>query len=277
MLQPRFKIRNTSRATVTVRVAKTTCACANAKLLKTTLEPNEQTELSVDWRLREGTGRSEFAVLVVSEPRGLLRLAGSVDICDLIMLDKNEISLGDIRPGETKTGQVEIKPWPGEMLSDAMCAHNPDMFPEFQIAEKNRTTAAMVVTGSVTGRPGLGQKVYKLAIRTGSTIQPVVEVPVSARHLELYEARPSVVLLDGTDTAKFVKLVSNASLPVAIERIAIDDESIISAIASGGESSGDTVRLQRRQQHKSDTEVIGSVRVFVVGHTPPIVIRYICL
>ena len=279
ILQPRFKLKNTSHRTVTLRVAATTCACTTAKLVKTTLEPSEETELCVEWELPNETKLSKFDVFVESDPPGWAHLSGTVSICDVIVLNKDEVSLGDLIPGETLTDRIEIRPWPGEILSDKMCISDTSMYPEFEVVEQKRTNDILILAVSVTGRPGLDQKTYNLTITTENSIQPTVEIPVIAHHLEQYEAQPSVVLLTGGENmngAKLVKIVSNGGLPVIIERIDVDDETIISASPMVGESNANTIRIQPKKE-KSNIQAVGSIDVFVVGHTRPITIRYVCM
>ncbi|MHC4396356.1 MAG: DUF1573 domain-containing protein [Planctomycetota bacterium] len=281
-LQPRFKIRNTSKSLVTLRVAGTSCACSKATLIKTALEPDEETELCVDWDLSGIIGRSNFKVYVESDSHDLLILSGSVDVRDILILDKYGVALGDIKPGETKTAQITIKPWGGDSLSNEICIKDDtSMGSEFEVTEKTRTTDSIVFSVSVTGQPALGEKIYNLAIETGNSIQPVVEVPVTVCHLELYGAKPSVVVLggiegNGNSATKLVKIVSNCGLPVIIKRIAVDNESVISVSLIGAESSTDTVRLQRKEE-KSDAPITGSVSIFVAGQEWPIMIRYVCM
>ncbi len=148
------------------------------------------------------------------------------------------------------------------------------------MVEKKRTDDRIVVGVSVTGHVGLGEKIYQLAIKTENVSQPVIDVFINARHLELFEAKPSVVLFDRgkfTNQTKLVKIVSNSNSPIVIEKVRIDNSSIISVGQVREGSGADVVRLQYMEQQASNSQTEGFICIYVVGHLEPIVIRYICM
>ncbi|UCG49044.1 MAG: DUF1573 domain-containing protein [Phycisphaerales bacterium] len=275
-----FKIRNVSQKKVKLRLGPVSCTCSTVDLAATDLAPGQETDLKTVWDLKGLKGNKLFNVSVQSTPRGLVTLAGRVNIVDYLVIDKSSIALGDVRPKQKITEKLVIQAPPGEFLSEKVSVLAPAQAPEFAVEVVSRTAKTMRVQVSVVGQPGKGIAEYPLVVNTHSPLQPRIEIPVFANHLEQFELRPAAVLFEHSSPelqTKWVTLVSHVDHAAVIERVVVDDPNMISA-QTKFEGSDVKIGLQQNEHAKIDTVGrTGSVSVFLEGIKQPLLIRYVIL
>ena len=279
-LKHTFIIRNTSQRTVKLHVPQKSCSCTEAKFKSEEIGPGEQTEFAIAWKVPNRPGNLMVNVIVETlPPIGQIKLQGKASVVDCFDVDPLEVSFGDVKPNETKNREIVISfPLDKRLSNDISFEATEGTHDEF-LAELTRFVGKkMFIKASITGQAGEGLKDYSIIVKTGNPDQPKIEIPVHVNHLDVFQAKPSAVLLSAKANSpiKWIRIISNNNSLVKIERLVIDNSSLIDVQRK--ESGGNSVELGLFLKNSHSQEYnTGKVEVFLVGEAKPVTVRYVCL
>jgi len=105
-----FKIRNVGDAPLHVEVGSTTCKCTVGNLPKNDVEPNEETEVLLEWTAKTGPGPFRHgATLLTNDPlHSRIELYVEGQVVDSTSMSPAELVFGAVRVGETQTSHLYV-------------------------------------------------------------------------------------------------------------------------------------------------------------------------
>lgn len=280
-LKHSFVIKNVSDTTVKLIVKGTSCTCSGTKIEDELLEAGEETNFEIEWKVPNALGKQTLFAVVSDEQMDLLSLRCQVELRDCLALDREKVIFKKIKPKETLRSQLVVRASPGEVLPKNIRIDDSDFIPkEFEVKIKKLTDTKMFIDVFVTGYDSFGKKDYKFVINTGVPDQPQILVPVSAYHLDNFQAIPSVVCFTRemyNNKSVFVKIISNSDNPVVVDNITVDDPlsvdiEIVSYNKNESILSFTPICSRREKSSKG-----GIARVYLKGFSRVIEIRYLFL
>jgi hypothetical protein len=281
-LKHTYIIKNTSPRSVKLNVSKKTCNCTEVNFSSTTVPSGGKTELTIAWDAPNRPGDTMLGAVVETVPPGdgEIKLYGKVSVKDCITVEPLQISFGNVKPNEIKTKEIKISAPLGKSLQDNISfLVKESLNHEFRTEFTKITNHKMVVKASILGQAGKGYMDYLLVVKTGEPIQPEIEIPINANHLDAYIAKPAAVFLKKDQTenqTKWVEIISNVDIPAKIDKIVIDDPTGISAQVQESDSSV-KLGLKQKSEKEENGPYVGTVKAFIVGQDNPVLIRYMRL
>jgi hypothetical protein len=280
-----FKIRNESSEMIRLRVKDRTCTCTNVEVTSDRVRPGEVAELRVTWNVPNLVGRPTLGVFLEAakgdgeEWQRAMEVRGSVLVRDVFNVNPRSLDFGKIATGETKQETIVVNAPQGETLGSEVKVTVDGRTPEVAVNVKAETPYAKTVEVSVKGLAEKGVKDYRVQIETGRDKQPVIEVPVTARHIGEYTAKPEAVLLNVTheDGVGTVEVRNNSGCRIDVEKIEVDAPSVLGVEQS--QVSADTVQLKIMPKSGQDKkeQSAGEILVYIKGSSLPVGIKYLIL
>ena len=169
-------------------------------------------------------GDDGFGISLKTIPSGsgLLRLGGKVYIEDCIRIEPRELDLGNIKPNEIRSREITISaPQENSLPSRVSFVKGEGQKNEFDVIMTDKTDVRMILKVLVKGVVSEGRQNYSVIIKTGSVLQPEIEIPVHVNHLDAYQVQPTAVIFrkeEIENQIKWVDIVSNIGIPAKINK-----------------------------------------------------------
>lgn len=278
-----YTIENTSSKPVELRIASKSCACAKAELTRTFIRPEEVAELQIAWKVSSQPGQQNFGVFVETLPSGSggIEVGGTIFVRDHFVVEPQEISFGDIKPGQAKTRRFLVQAPSGQNLPAGLsCSIEANHGNELRVTRIQASDYKMTFDVSISGQTGQGQKHCAVIIVTGDPVQPEIQIPVSVNHLDVCQVQPAIVMFSKAQNGKepkWVTVVSNTDSPVMIQKVVVDKPSLVGVQIQKSDSINPKLGLYVKDSHQQKEPCTGAVTVFITGAAHPVTVRYLYL
>jgi len=231
-LQHPFRIKNTTKSNVTISGVRVSCnVCSSANILKSRLEPGEETAVVVTMDTTRFSGVKTITVYVnFSQPSyEEVRLWVQANARDDISFSPDTIAFGQIKRGSAPTSATTVTflGQPQAQIAEAKCESNY-VQATFKEMKREGSEVSYRLTAKLRSDAPVGKWFTDVWVKTNIPSMPKVRVPLTVEIESALTLSPSAVALGEVQVGGEVdrRVILKGAKPFKIDRITGTDDQL---------------------------------------------------